>query len=102
MTTYFISYDISHDGLRTKVARRLEAAGAKRLQKSVFLAPRFRAREIQDLRHRLSRLLNRRERSTTDSILCWPVHRPHLSKLVWEGEETFFQSLLEPVLLRIL
>ncbi len=96
MTTYFLSYDISDDRLRTRLSKLLEKHGCKRLQKSVFLAPNFEPKELTTLRKACERLLQ--HRAPGDSLLCIPATRQYLSDLVWEGDAARLEQALEEAL----
>jgi len=101
MTNYLISYDISDDRLRTRAAKLLERRGCKRLQKSVFFAPRYSARELRDLRAELRQLL-KQGKVETDSVLCVPVSQKLLEQLLWEGDQKFFDNLMKKHLSKLL
>lgn len=101
MTNYLISYDISDDRLRTRAAKLLERRGCKRLQKSVFFAPRYSIRELRELRTELRQILQQGQ-VDTDSILCIPVSQKLLGKLLWEGDQTFFDNLMKKHLSKLL
>jgi len=94
MTNYLISYDISSDRLRTKVAKILERHGCKRIQKSVFFAPRYLPDELKRLRADLSKLLTRAA-EPADSILCVPIQKQYLVEVIWEGENRSLRAALE-------
>ncbi len=92
MTSYFLSYDISSDRLRNRLAKTLEKHGCKRIQKSLFLAPNFEPRELQRLRDDCTRTLKHRDPGV--SLLCIPATRQYLSELVWAGEEDRLRNAL--------
>lgn len=94
MTNYLISYDISSDRLRTKVAKALERHGCKRIQKSVFFAPGYTPDELKRLRADLSKLLAPAA-EPVDSILCVPIQKQYLVEVIWEGENHSLRSALE-------
>lgn len=96
MTSFFLSYDIADDRLRTRLAKLLEKHGCKRLQKSVFLAPNFEPKEVQALRKACERLLQ--HRAPGDSLLCIPATRQYLPDLVWEGDAARLKDALEGAL----
>jgi CRISPR-associated protein Cas2 len=96
MLSFFLSYDISDDRLRTKLSRLLERRGCKRVQKSVFFAPAFGQKEAKSLRAACERLLQ--NRAPGDSLLCIPATRQFLSDLVWEGESARLEEALEETL----
>lgn len=94
MTNYLISYDISDNRLRTKIAKILKANACRRLQKSVFLTPAFKQAEIQSLEAKLRQILTTGKATATDSILCWPASDLQLSKMLWAGDVVLFEKLL--------
>lgn len=94
MTNYLISYDISSDRLRTKVAKALERHGCKRIQKSVFFAPGYKPDELKRLRADLSKLLAPAA-DPDDSILCVPIQKQYLVEVIWEGENRSLRGALE-------
>jgi CRISPR-associated protein Cas2 len=100
MTSFFLSYDISDDRLRTRLSKLLERRGCKRLQKSVFFAPNFEPREMQSLRIACERLLQ--HRAPTDSLLCIPATRQYLGELVWQGDAARLQAALTDVLFTVM
>jgi CRISPR-associated protein Cas2 len=97
MTNYFLSYDISEDALRTKIARILEQKGCRRVQKSVFFLPRFSRKELSALRAEIKEAL-KTGRSEQDSIICIPTKQEILKQLVWEGDAQFFETAVKEVL----
>ncbi|HMQ46501.1 MAG TPA: CRISPR-associated endonuclease Cas2 [Saprospiraceae bacterium] len=94
MTNYLISYDIADDKLRTKAAKILQANACKRVQKSVFLAQAFSQKEIQQVRDQLGKLMQSPKKLATDSILCWPASDQQISAMRWEGDQPFFDNLI--------
>ncbi len=93
MTNYLISYDISSDRLRNKVAKTLERHGCKRIQKSVFFAPAYAPTELKRLRADLSKLMTP-VADSDDSILCVPVLKQYTCEVIWEGENHALQAAL--------
>lgn len=98
---YFISYDISDDRQRDRAARLLGERGCKRVQKSVFLAPHFQAREIRELQALLNRQLTP-HLGPEDSILCIPVERDLLDGMVWHGDNEALARALEVLSVKIM
>ena len=72
---YVICYDIENDRLRDRVAKTLERNGCHRLQKSVFIAPHLKARDLDVLRQALKRRTDRLPLGARDSIYFIPL--PH-------------------------
>lgn len=101
MTNYFISYDISDDRLRQRIANCLLTHGCKRVQKSVYLAPRFSLKELQRLRTQLQRLTHGKT-EPTDSIICIPVPRYVQPDLVWLGDQARLIDPLSDLLAEVL
>lgn len=100
MTSYFLSYDIADDRLRRRLDQLLQRHGCKRLQKSVFLAPRYEPPELAALRKDCQQLL--RHGAPQDSLLCIPATRQYLSDLLWHGDGATLQHALEEALLVML
>jgi CRISPR-associated endonuclease Cas2 len=94
MTNYLISYDITDDKLRTKIAKTLKAKACRRLQKSLFLAPAFKQAEIRALERVLNQILQSTRRTDSDSILCWPASDPQLASMLWAGDVMFFDKII--------
>lgn len=94
MTNYLISYDISSDRLRNKVAKMLERHGCKRVQKSVFFAPEYTPAELRRLRADLSKIMTAAT-GGDDSILCVPVLKQYVYEVIWEGENKSLQAALQ-------
>lgn len=93
MTSYFISYDISQDRLRDKLAKLLMQKGCKRVQKSVFFVPSYSAKELKDLKVNVAKCL-KGNLDPQDSVLCIPVTQSRLPDLVWEGQSPGLQRSL--------
>jgi CRISPR-associated protein Cas2 len=93
MTSYYISYDISQDRLRDKLAKLLQQKGCRRVQKSVFFVPGFSAKELKDLKYSVSQCIGG-HLAAQDSVLCIPVTRSRLADLVWEGQSAGLQRSL--------
>ncbi|MCC7495526.1 MAG: CRISPR-associated endonuclease Cas2 [Fimbriimonadaceae bacterium] len=66
-TLWVIAYDITDDGLRTRVQHALEPVGERR-QRSVFEC-RLSDEELRVLWQQLARLID----PATDSVLAWPL-----------------------------
>ena len=94
MTTYLLSYDISRSRTRTYVANVLKKHGCQRLQKSVFLAPKFAPMQLQRLRHELQRYL-RLYCERTDSFVCIPIEHDDLLTMLWGGNPQHVQDMLQ-------
>lgn len=78
--TYLISYDIADDGRRSDVSDLLAGHGA-RVQYSVFEVTLPTKKEVQRLRGRLRKLIDRDE----DQIRLYPLPGPALNELVILG-----------------
>lgn len=83
---HLISYDIQHDGLRTKVAKTLIQYGLLRIQYSVFMGEvknavmRRLEKEIQAL-HQLTQW------TPDDSIMVLPLHQYSEDHVFFVGKE---------------
>lgn len=94
MTNYLITYDISSDPLRDKAAVLLQQHGCLRVQKSVFLAPKFSAKELRALRAALRRLLGGKL-GPEESIIGVPVSPQQLEGSLWEGHSPGLTGALD-------
>ena len=97
MTNYLLSYDISEDRLRTKLAKLLLRLGCERIQKSVFIAPNFKAEELQQLRYEVDKLLEG-NLEPQDSLLCLNLSARTLRELLWQGDVSAWQKRYAEVL----
>ncbi len=70
---YVICYDIESDRKRDRVARVLEKNGCRRVQKSVFVGPRMRKRELLALQRDLIQTWTEGEVFPSDSVLIIPL-----------------------------
>jgi len=92
---YLITYDISADTLRTKLATLLLQNACDRLQKSVFLAPSFKKSEWIAFQQALNTLLHEKL-SEKDSIHLIPIQKKQLQEVVTFGNnETLVNFLKE-------
>lgn len=91
MRHYILTYDISEDRLRDRVAKCLQRAGAQRLQKSVFLAPRFNQARLQLLQDDLKQLLQHKA-GPLDSLYCFPLSGAALAYTQLWGKEQNWES----------
>jgi CRISPR-associated protein Cas2 len=71
---HLISYDISNNKLRLKVAKQLKIAGCYRLQYSVF-AGDLRDRPLRELVEVFERFTHLPDWDEEDSILVLPLHQ---------------------------
>lgn len=94
MTNYLITYDISSDALRDKTAVILKQHGCLRVQKSVFLAPKFTAREQRALKAALHRLLAG-NLGPDESVIAVPVSSQQLEGSLWEGQSPGLSGALD-------
>ncbi len=83
--SYLVSYDVSDDKIRLKISKCLVAEGCVRLQKSVFVAPRYTTKEIRKLKSKLLSILQSPNASGIDSILCVPISEAQLEELWWHS-----------------
>lgn len=89
---YLISYDISEDRLRTRLAKYLRQQGCQRLQKSVFLSPIYPTKEWKRVLQGLQTLVQ----STllpTDSMVCVAVHHQDLEQAVVLGNDALLKTI---------
>lgn len=94
MTNYLITYDISSDPLRDKVSVLLKQHGCLRVQKSVFLAPKFSAKELRALKAALHRLLGGKL-GPEESIIGLQVSSQQLEGGLWEGQSPGLDNALD-------
>jgi CRISPR-associated protein Cas2 len=80
---YIVSYDISEDTVRKKVANKLLEAGCRRLQKSVFMAVDFSAKDIRQLKAEVLALVGG-VTVPSNSVLCLPVSKKQKIEMWWE------------------
>lgn len=97
MNNYLISYDISNDALRQKIAKYLTAQGCVRLQKSVHLAPKYEYKEIEQLKKNLHHLILKTDKHT-DSIICLPVSDTDMDSAYWAGNREVWKKIKDPPL----
>ena len=97
---YFITYDITEDKLRRRVALLMQQQAATRVQKSVWLLQNRTAKQINSLQHTLNKMLTRHTDlcTPTDSILCIPVQSDRIDELVWVGSTEHWQEILKKLL----
>lgn len=86
MMNYLISYDISEDKVRLKIAQQLLKAGCRRLQKSVFIAMDFSTKEIKALKVLVVALVSLTS-SDTNSIICLPISKTARISMWWQPPE---------------
>lgn len=99
MNHYIISYDITDNHLRQKVAYDLEKYGALRLQKSVFIAPNMRNEDIKTIKSALKDRMKQHPRHLkTDSLLCFPIQKKDIKEMVWAGDEGKLREILAELL----
>ncbi|MDX2246568.1 MAG: CRISPR-associated endonuclease Cas2 [Bacteroidia bacterium] len=87
----FIMYDITHNGVRKKVADYLEEKGCRRVQKSIFIGELERRtyREIQEALHTLQETYE-----NDDSIFFVPVSEDELKAMRIIGREIDISLIL--------
>ncbi len=99
MNHYIISYDISDNHLRQKVAYDLEKYGAIRLQKSVFIAPNMRNEDIQRIKTALKDRIQQHPRQlNSDSLICFPIQKKDIQEMVWAGDSEKLREILRELL----
>lgn len=89
---YIISYDIAADRLRGRVAKLLERHGCRRMQRSVFAAPRFSGKQMTALKSGLHRLLGN-SLEPEDSLFIVSIEGDAVGEMVAFGSNktaTFF------------
>ncbi len=91
---YLISYDISDDRQRDRLAKLLERRGCSRVQKSVFLAPNFKPEEIILLKSAVLRLITKKT-EPNNSILCIPIEKDLMTHAVWYGNKSEWKKIQE-------
>lgn len=101
MNNYLISYDISNDRIRQKIADLLTQKGCVRLQKSVHLAPAYEPKEIEMLKKALQPLLLKTD-VKTDSVLCFAVPDDAMNAAWWAGNPDVWEKLKDPPLYNLL
>jgi CRISPR-associated endonuclease Cas2 len=92
---YLISYDISNNRLRTQIAKTILAAGATRLQKSLFLGE-FNAIKIKELEVALRGVLGTKNLRPDNNILMIPVAPHLLAQTQCIGENITLDLALSP------
>lgn len=97
--TYLICYDISNDRQRLQISKRLEKAGCLRIQKSVFIAPNFDARQLQILRGSIQRLAI--QLSADESILVVPIEKDNTHDITWIGDSLKISQIIQKHLFRL-
>jgi CRISPR-associated protein Cas2 len=80
---YILSYDISSDKLRLRLAKCLERLGCFRIQKSVFIGSGFSVKEIDALKVNISMILSSKLKADTDSFLCLPITESQQAEMWW-------------------
>ncbi len=94
--TFFISYDITDDHLRTRLSKRLEREGCRRIQKSVFVATDFDREAIRVLKTAVQKLLRGSAATLpTDSVLYIPVESDYFDQVIWQGDGIIWEQVLE-------
>lgn len=89
---YLISYDISEDRLRTRLAKYLRQQGCQRLQKSVFLSPAYPSKEWKRVLQGLQ-ILVKPTLLPTDSMVCIGVRYQDLEQAVVLGNEALLKTI---------
>lgn len=98
---YIICYDLENDRLRAAVAKTLESQGCRRIQKSVFIAPHLRKRELGRLMQALRRRVATGLSAGSDSILAFPLPPEYTDDLQAIGQNNA-SAALEDLPLKII
>ncbi|GAA4829514.1 hypothetical protein [Algivirga pacifica] len=77
---YFICYDISNNGLRTRLYKKLLAKGCDPVQKSILLAADFAPKEIKELKTIVKEIMDG-SKAPQDSVMVIPVSKEHYDKI---------------------
>ncbi len=80
---YLISYDISTDSIRTKVAKKLMAHGLERMQYSVFMGP-LTDTQLAKLKEELDKIF---KKATEANILIIPQSPTNLKNAYHCGDK---------------
>lgn len=91
---YFVSYDISHNRSRERVAKTLLRHGCVRVQQSVFYAQDFSPEDRERLRSDLAASLG--EHLLASSILFLPIERDQLGLVDALGDNGALVGALYP------
>lgn len=86
---YILSYDITSDRLRDRVAKKLMTLGCFRVQKSVFIGIHFSVKEIGVLKNSLNQLFNSKLKEDSDSFLCLPLTERQKNEMWWLSPDPF-------------
>jgi CRISPR-associated endonuclease Cas2 len=84
MIVKLISYDISSDKLRSKLAHKLESFGMTRLQYSIWIGSHTQAK-WDVCWTKILKLVARYELAPSDKIYQLTVSRNAISKMMWVG-----------------
>lgn len=88
-----VSYDISHNGLRLKLANQLWAHGLIRIQYSVFIG-QIPDRYMNRLKKALKQITGEIKWTPEDAILLLPLHQYSQDHIQVWGEKSSDVSLL--------
>jgi CRISPR-associated endonuclease Cas2 len=92
---YFLCYDFSHDKTRRRISKYIEAAGLKRVQKSVFFARNYKPREMERIAFKIASIAQEQEEEMeADSIMLIPIERDQLKAVTIYGENKAFSKLI--------
>lgn len=80
---YIISYDITSDKLRNRIAKKLQSLGCFRLQKSVFIGVAFNQRAYKQLKTAIVKILQSKLKKDSDSLLCLPITGTQKEEMWW-------------------
>ena len=99
---YVICYDIESDRLRDRAVKILEKNGCHRIQKSVFMAPHLKKKDLVRLQLGLQQAFERRPLKPGDSIYIVSLSQELASETEYYGLNNAFTMLLEKKLKIIL
>ena len=92
---YFLCYDFSSDKTRRRISKYIEAAGLKRVQKSIFFAKNYKPREMERIALKIASIAKEQgEETDADSILLIPIERDQLEGVTIYGENKAFSQLI--------
>jgi CRISPR-associated endonuclease Cas2 len=97
---FILSYDISNDRKRTRLAQLLLEQGCVRLQKSVFWGSDFSPKRLNTLRQKVQKRLEK-DPDPNDSVLYVPIEQDYIGQMVWCGAADLVAKWQNPPAFRI-
>ena len=82
--TYLISYDISHNRLRTRISNKLLEYGMERIQYSVFMGY-VKSKHLKELKTALQSLMA--QSLPDDSVIILPIELKSIKKITTLGKD---------------